>query len=165
MRRFHLITPLLFFMLLLITGGNMVFAEERTRIGMLEEVILFPYGVRLDARIDTGAAMCSLDARDLKVVDDVATFRLSKHYGGLKLELPVVQWRTIRNAEAREKRPVVELEFCVGPRKVKVLVNLNDRSGVRYPLIIGRNLLKENFLVDCIETKCAPPVCPEVPAK
>jgi len=134
-------------------GGNRVEAEERTRIGPVEEVILLPWGVRLPARIDTGAAQSSLDARELTIKDNMAEFKLPEKYGGLRLRLPILT------------RPVVEVELCVGPRHLRTRVNLNDRSKVKYPLIIGRNILRGNFVVDCMKSKCAPPSCPEAAAK
>ena len=55
-------------------------AGEKITIGDVEDVVLMPWGVRLPARIDTGAATSSLDARDLKVKDSVAVFKLPKKY-------------------------------------------------------------------------------------
>lgn len=138
-------------------------AEEKITIGLVEDVILLPWGVKLPARIDTGAATSSLDARELKVHDNIAEFKLPKKYGDLHLQLPVVGWKTIRSAESRERRPVVEMELCVGPKRLRIHVNLNDRSMVKYPLILGRSALKENFVVDCMHQHCLPPGCPEVP--
>ena len=135
---------------------------RRLIVGEVEDVILLPWGIKLPARIDTGAATSSLDARDLKVEGGVAEFRLSKKYGGMQLRLPVVDWLTIRSSEASEERPIVEVEFCIGSKRVRTRVNLNDRSTVRYPLLIGRNALKENFVVDCMQERCSPPSCPEV---
>ena len=137
-------------------------AEEKMTIGLVEDVILLPWGVKLSARIDTGAATSSLDARELKVHDNIAEFKLPKKYGDLHLQLPVVGWKTIRSAESRERRPVVEMELCVGPKRLRIHVNLNDRSMVKYPLILGRTALKENFVVDCMHSNCLPPSCPEV---
>jgi hypothetical protein len=88
----------------------------------------------------------------LKINNNVANFKLPDKYGGLQLSLPVVDWKTIRSAESREKRPVVEMELCVGPKRLRVHVNLNDRSMVKYPLILGRNVLKDSFVVDCIHS-------------
>ena len=140
-------------------------AEEKITIGLVEDVILLPWGVKLPARIDTGAATSSLDARELKVHDNIAEFKLPKKYGDLHLQLPVVGWKTIRSAESRERRPVVEMELCVGPKRLRIHVNLNDRSMVKYPLILGRTALKENFVVDCMHSNCLPPSCPEVPSE
>jgi hypothetical protein len=144
---------------------GMVNAEEKLAIGLVEDVILLPWGVRLPARIDTGAASSSLDARELKVENNVADFKLPDPYGGLKLRLPVVGWKTIRTSESRERRPVVEMEICLGPKPLRIKVNLNDRSMVKYPLIIGRNALKKNFLVDCMKSNCLPPTCKEAPSQ
>jgi len=144
---------------------GMVNAEEKLKIGLVEDVILLPWGVKLPARIDTGAASSSLDARELKVEDNVADFKLPDSFGGLKLRLPVVGWKTIRTSESRERRPVVEMEICIGPKPLRIKANLNDRSMVKYPLIIGRNALKRNFVVDCMKSNCLPPSCPEVPSQ
>jgi hypothetical protein len=150
--------------LFLIPGGAMA-SEEKISIGLVEEIILLPWGVKMPARIDTGAATSSLDARDLRIKDKMAEFRLPEKYGGLQLHLPILDWQAVRSAEAREKRPVVEMEICLGSKKVRARVNLNDRSQVKYPFIIGRNILKENFVVDCMKEYCSPPSCPPVAPK
>ena len=139
--------------------------EGKIVVGEVEDVILFPWGIKLAARVDTGAAMSSLDARDLKVKDGFSEFKLSQKNGGLQLRLPIVDWLTIRSSEASEQRPIVELEFCIGPKRVHTRVNLNDRSTVKYPLLLGRNTLKEDFIVDCTQERCSPPACPGVPLK
>jgi hypothetical protein len=140
-------------------------AGEKMTIGEVEDVILMPWGVRLPARIDTGAATSSLDARELTVKNNMAEFRLPKKYGSLQLRLPVVEWQKIRSADFRERRPVVEITFCMGPKLIRAQVTLNNRSTVSYPLIIGRNVLKDKFVVDCMHSNCLPPTCPEVPSQ
>ncbi|MGZ3568592.1 MAG: ATP-dependent zinc protease family protein, partial [Thermodesulfobacteriota bacterium] len=123
-------------------------AEEKIVLGGVEDVILLPWGIKLPARIDTGAAKSSLDAREIEVQDDMIEFKLPKKYGGLQIRLPIMGWRHIRTPEGLERRPVVELEICLGSKRFLTLVNLTDRSMVKYPLILGRNSLRENFLVD-----------------
>jgi hypothetical protein len=146
----------------LFTPG-MVRAEETVTIGGVEDVILLPWGVKLPARIDTGAAKSSLDAQELKVQEDRVGFKLPRRYGGLQLRLPIVEWRHVRTPEGLERRPVVELEICLGSRRFRTLVNLTDRSMVKYPLILGRNFLKENFVVDVKRRRTAKPNCPDIP--
>jgi len=148
---------------LLLVGGAS--AGEKMTIGEVEDVVLMPWGVRLPARIDTGAATSSLDARELNVKNNVAEFRLPKKYGSLQLRLPVIEWQNIRSADFREQRPVVEITFCMGPKLIRTQVTLNNRSTVTYPLIIGRNVLKDKFVVDCTHSNCLPPSCPEVPSQ
>ncbi len=135
--------------------------KEQITIGRVEDVVLLPWEVKLPARIDTGASVSSLDARDLTIKENFAEFRLPSQYGNLQLCLPIIGWKIIRSAEAREKRPVVQLEFCIGPKRIKTLVNLNDRSGVKYPVILGRNILSKNFIVDSTRKNLLKPLCPE----
>lgn len=148
------------FLLLAVETVN---SEAKTTIGTVEEVILLPWGVRLPARIDTGAAKSSLDARELKIEGDMVEFKLPPKYGGLRLRLPVLEWRHIRTPEGTQRRPVVEMELCLGPKRIRSKVNLTDRSSVKYPMIIGRNFLMQNFIVDVRRRKIARPSCPESP--
>ena len=41
------------------------------------------------------------------------------------------------------KRPVVDLELCLGDVKRTVEVNLVDRSSFNYPLLVGSKALRE----------------------
>ncbi len=138
---------------------------EKISIGEVEDVLLMPWGVRLPARIDTGAATSSLDAQDLKVKNGVAEFKLPKKYSSQQFHLPVIRWRSIRSADFKEKRPVVEITLCLGAKLLHTEVNLNDRSTVKYPLILGRNVLKDHFVVDCGRSNCLTPSCTEAPSK
>ncbi len=144
-------------MLLLVPGTTS--AEGTMTIGTVEEVILLPWGAKLPARIDTGAAKSSLDARELKITGDTVEFRLPEQVGGLRLRLPIVEWKHVRSPDGLQRRPVVELEFCLGPKRIRNKVNLNDRSFVKYPLILGRNFLKDHFVVDVSRRRILPPKC------
>jgi len=150
----------LFIFLLFLTLGA-VKDEKKIAIGTVEEVILLPWNIRLPARIDTGAAKASLDARELKIHGTVAEFRLPEDYGGMLLSLPIVEWRHVRSSKGRERRPVVEVDLCIASKRVRIKANLNDRSMVKYPIILGRNALKDHFIVDVKRSKIIPPVCPD----
>ena len=141
----------------------MVSAEEKVTIGTVEDVILLPWRVKLPARIDTGAAKSSLDAQELKLHEDRVEFKLPRKYGGLHLRLPIIEWRHVRTPEGLERRPVVELEICLGSKRIHTKVNLTDRSMVKYPLILGRNFLKDNFIVDVKQQRTVPPNCSNNP--
>ena len=138
-------------------------AEDKTRtvIGAVEEVVLLPWGVKLSARIDTGAAMTSLDVRELTIKNKVAQFRLPEKYGNVLIKLPVIRHCNVRSSGFRERRPVVEIELCVGSRRMRVHVNLSDRSHLEYPLILGRNVLNQGFIVDCAQERMLSPNCLE----
>jgi hypothetical protein len=155
--------PLLALLIMGVTGA--VDAQEKVTIGLVEDVVLMPWKIRLPARIDTGAAVSSLDARSLKVIDNEVEFVLPSKYGGQKIRLPIAGWHTVRSAEAKERRPIIEIELCVGPKLIRAKVNLNDRSQMKYPFLLGRNILTENFVVDCDRNNCAPPNCLEETSK
>jgi hypothetical protein len=136
--------------------------SARITVGVVEDVILNPWGISFPARIDTGADVSSLDARDIVVRNEVATFKLGKRYGGLQLQLPVVEWRHIQTAMGTEKRPVVEVSICLGSKLFPTLATLKDRSEMIYPFLVGRTALSGNFLVDPSRSRVAQPACPAV---
>lgn len=153
--------PMLAMLSLLVLGTAN--AEEKITLGAVEDVILLPWGVRLPARIDTGAAKSSLDARELVIQDGMAEFKLPQEFGGVQLRLPIIEWKHIRSPDGRQQRPVVELELCIGSKRIRSKVNLTDRSMVKYPLILGRNFLRGNFVVDVKRRMTTPPCCPDIP--
>jgi len=134
-------------------------AKEKIRIGMVENVILLPWGIELPARIDTGASKSSLGGLDLKVDGEMAEFKLPLKYGGLQLRLPILEWRHVRSPGGRERRPVVEMELCLGSKRIRTKVNVTDRSQMKYPLIVGRNVLREDFVVDVKKAYVVKPDC------
>jgi hypothetical protein len=148
------------FSLLVLGTAN---AEDKITLGAVEDVILLPWGMRLPARIDTGAAKSSLDARELVIQDAMAEFKLPQEFGGVQLRLPIIEWEHVRSPDGRQQRPVVELELCIGSKRIRSKVNLTDRSMVKYPLILGRNFLRKNFVVDVKRRMTAPPRCPDIP--
>ncbi len=153
----------LIFIITIFSFTPLLHAEDKTKtlIGGVEEVVLFPWGVKLTARIDTGASMTSLDVRNLTIKNRIAHFKLPEKYGNTLISLPVIRHCDIRSPEARERRPVVEIELCIGEKRLRVHVNLNDRSRVEYPIILGRNVLNQGFIVDSSQEKILPPKCLE----
>jgi hypothetical protein len=132
---------------------------EPVTLGVVEEVVLSPWGVNFSARIDTGADLSSLDARELVVKNNVANFKLGKRWGSRRLQLPVVDWRQVQTAMGIEKRPVVEISICLGSKHFRTLATLKDRSEMLYPFLVGRSALNENFLVDPSRSKAAGSGC------
>jgi hypothetical protein len=128
-------------------------------VGAVEEVVLNPWGVSFPARIDTGADFSSLDAREIVVRNNVASFKLGKRFGGQQLQLPVVDWRYIQTSMGTEKRPVVEISVCLGSKLFRTPVTLKDRSEMVYPFLVGRRTLNGKFLVDPSISRAAQPTC------
>jgi hypothetical protein len=129
-------------------------------LGVVEDVVLSPWGISFPARIDTGADISSLDARDIAVRDNFAEFKLGRRFGGRRLRMPVVEWRRIQTSTGTEKRPVVEISICLGSKRFRTLATLKDRSQMMYPFLVGRSALSGNFLIDPSRVKAAHPACP-----
>jgi hypothetical protein len=134
--------------------------SKKITIGEVEDVILAPWGISLPARVDTGADLSSLDARDLSVRNNLADFGLGTRYGTFRLQLPVVGWRRVRTSMGTEQRPVVEVSICLGSKLFRTLATLRDRSEMTYPFLVGRSALNGSFLVDTSRSRAAQPACP-----
>jgi hypothetical protein len=133
--------------------------QEVTVLGAVEKVVILPWGLALEARVDTGAAKSSLAAFDLRVKGKMAEFRLPDPGSKEKVRLPVLGWVEVRTNLGKEKRPVVRIEICVAGKRFQTLVNLDDRSGLRYPMLLGRESLRGRFLVDVGRTHLHPTPC------
>jgi hypothetical protein len=152
--------------ILLLMASPTVGAEPMMTLGAVEDVILSRWKVKIPARIDTGAATSSLDVCELKRLSrKEVEFKLPDRCGGHKIRMPVIAWRTVKSTEgSTERRPVVEMELCLGPKRLRTEVTLNDRSLMEFPLLIGRKTLEGNFVVDVSRSKTLPPTCPEDPS-
>jgi hypothetical protein len=68
--------------------------------------------------------------------------------------LETYQARIIRIAKIKRlgqgavSRPTIKLGICMGRTYKEVEVNLTDRSGFTYQMLIGRSFLKGSFLID-----------------
>jgi hypothetical protein len=129
-------------------------------LGVVEDVVLTPWGVSVPARIDTGADLSSLDARDIVVRKGIAEFRLGSQPGPHRVQLPIVDWGHVQTSMGVEKRPIVAISICLGSKLVRTPVTLKDRSGMAYPFLIGRSALSGSFLVDTSRSRAAQPNCP-----
>ena len=100
-------------------------------------------------RVDTGAASTSVNAHSIRVEDDTVEYILVNGEGReVPMRSPLAKTDFVRTSEGREERVYVELAFRFDDREKRVLANLNDRSQLRYPLLLGRNWLEGDYLVD-----------------
>ena len=136
-----------------------VLAAEPTLHGRYEYIALPEIGGQvLKAKMDTGALTASLSAKDIETFtrdgDDWVRFRLAtkdadnKVYEHKIARISKIKTRSEEDEDDDEKiaptkRPVVDLELCLGNVKRTVEVNLTDRSSFNYPLLIGAKALRE----------------------
>ena len=135
-----------------------VLAAEPTLYGRYEYIALPEIGGEvLKAKMDTGALTASLSAKDIETFkrdgEDWVRFRLATKDASNKVyEHKIARISKIKSRSDEEdegestevaKRPVVDLELCLGDVKRTVEVNLTDRSNFNYPLLIGAKALRE----------------------
>lgn len=127
-----------------------------TPIGRAERVRLPGHSnLLIPAKIDTGADTSSIWASSIREHDGALEFVLfgkgSQYYTGQTVTVPRSGYRvtTIANSFGhRESRYVVRQPIVLGGRLVRASFTLADRSGKVYPILIGRRLLKNKFVVD-----------------
>jgi len=82
----------------------------------------------------------------------------------MHFDLPVVRMVRIReHGNRQQERPVVRLGICLGRSYRQAEVNLVDRSGFDYRLLIGRKVLAGNVVVDPSRAWLLAPDCRDGP--
>lgn len=122
-------------------------------IGKIEKVRLVPPNIVLKARIDTGAKTTSIDAREISpferdgkqwvrfvMMDDTKPYIIEKKV------TRTVQIK--RHGTESQDRYVIKMRIVLGDVSQMIEVSLNDRDAYLYPVLIGRNFLRDNCIVD-----------------
>jgi len=130
-------------------------------IGQAEYLTVFPQKYRYRARIDSGATTCSMSASDIEIFerDGKKWVRFSlplpsdnpeeKLKKGEPQEYPITRVANIKRHGAEDQmRPAVKLKVQLGKFEGRIEFTLTDRSKYEYPVLIGRNLLDGNLLID-----------------
>lgn len=119
------------------------------------ETIDFPelqlFGV--PAKTDTGADSSAIWASQAVVTPEGLQFVLfgpgSEFYTGTPILADTYRTTSVKNSFGEaEFRYKVRLLLRVGGRSVRAWFNLSERAGMRFPVLLGRRLLKNKFLVD-----------------
>lgn len=134
-------------------------------VGWVDNVKIYPGGIQIHARMDSGAKTSSLRPDDSRTFErdgetwirvDVFDKKGRKH----AFERPVVRFARIkRHTGTPERRPVIRLGICVGDVYKEVEATIGRRSEFNYPLLVGRNFLAGSFLIDSAHTYTTKPSC------
>ena len=124
-------------------------------IGAVEWARIEPANLWMESRIDTGAETTSIHAEDIQLIErdgkryvsfvliDAVTGR--RHPQELRLRRRVL---IKQNGGPDQRRFVVRMWVTVGDSRSRIDVNLADRTGFEYPMLIGRNFLTDTMIVD-----------------
>ena len=141
------------------------FASGLATAGWIEKAVLLPHNISLHAKLDTGARTSSINAPDPDYFErdgkKWVRFRVTnKDIESVMIEAPVVRDSNIkRHFGEKQTRPVISLQICIGHVLKNVEVNLVDRSGLNYQLLVGRNYLEDSYLVNSGSTYVLSPDC------
>lgn len=104
-------------------------------VGLVEKIVVIG-----DKKIES-LALCDSGARGTSIdIGLAAKARLG----------PIIKTTKIKSASvSREiRRPVVKAKIKIKGRTFNTEVNIQDRSHMTFPVIIGRNILTGNFIID-----------------
>lgn len=141
-------------------------------LGWFEAVSLPELGIeRAYAKVDTGADHSVLHGRDpvvhqeeggafvefspplLRVQRSSLDFDSSS---ARRVRGALVDERIVRSSTGHEERRFqVAVELMLGARRLRAHFTLTDRSGMRFPILLGRSTLADGgFLVDPTRSEC-----------
>lgn len=133
--------------------------EGKIVVGRSEYVYIEPGPLKLRARVDSGATTSSLHAADIVRFerDGDNWVRFTTWANGeaepVTLELPVSRRLRIKSkTEAVDRRVTVEVNMSLGDVTQRVEVSLVDRGDFNYPVLIGRNFLRDVAVIDVSRT-------------
>lgn len=130
-------------------------AQDGVKIGLNTDISIsgFNGDNPIRAKVDTGAQYCSLHASDLEVSTDeitrnsIATFT----YNEYKYKMNVAGFQAVSSADGgTTNRPSIKLNVRINEQFIPDIVfNLNDRSNMDFPILIGMNLIEAGkFVID-----------------
>ncbi|MBE9017549.1 hypothetical protein C7Y66_21850 [Chroococcidiopsis sp. CCALA 051] len=145
-------------------------SQQTQIVGWVENGKIAGVDKEVKVKLDTGAKTTSINAEILEKPDKetesggTIRFRFLDGEGNKEVfERPIVRWVEIKSREGSDiRRPVVRMRFCLAGRWIEEEVNLADRDDFNYPVLIGRNMLKQGKLaVDSSQTFTTEPSCPK----
>ena len=147
-------------------GSIFALAAEKRIVGWIETVNIYPGNLEIKAKLDTGARNSSLNAENLEQFKRNGETWVRFDLRNYKNRTEIFEAKVIRTARIKQLgqeadiRPVIKLGICIGNTYKEVEVNLEDRSGFNYQMLIGRSFLKGSFIVDPGLTFTIKPDCP-----
>ena len=154
-------------------------SAEPEVLGFIEWVVMGETGIRLKARLDTGAKTSSLHAVNVESFekDNEEWVRFQLPLGDhedqpsegelehdeviLEFERPV--YRTVlikRKGAPSQRRHVVKMEFCIAGKMHETQFSLTDRGRFTYPVLLGRRFMRDdNILTDSARSFVAEQEC------
>ncbi|MBG6289847.1 ATP-dependent zinc protease [Pseudomonas nitroreducens] len=159
----------LFFISTALVIPTMVRADNFPVNGWVEEVKIYPEGVPVKAKLDTGALTSSMDARNIEYFEKDSkkwvrfdVFVKNSDTGKeseLEFERVLLRKVKVRGAGGADDRPVVKMQICIGNDLLNEEFSLRNRKNMIYPVLVGRKSLKNVGPVDVSKKFTREPDC------
>ncbi len=127
-------------------------------IGRRDTVDLPGFGLEgIEAKIDTGAYTSAIHCSHIKLIERKGVKKISFHIlGSLQEGLGERVFITKNFKEKKikssfgqiEERFVIKTKIKIFGRIIRAEFSLSDRTEMKYPILLGRKLLKNRFIVD-----------------
>ncbi len=132
---------------------------DRKIIGRLENIDFPEWDLYdIEAKIDTGAYTSSLHCHHIKSYQsdnnkEFVKFNLldpsHETYNDKLFKLPVYRTKVVKSSNGTtEERFIVKTQVRIFNQLIETELSLTDRSEMKYPVLIGRKLINNRFLVD-----------------
>lgn len=133
-------------------------------VGRVEWLWIEPVNRVYEARVDTGATTSSISAIDITPFEKDGKrwvrFRLAPDDSddSFEVEAPLVRYVRIRQASSQEldRRPVAALTVRLGKMTEVAEFTLTNRTQMSYPILLGREFLRDVAVVDVARTNIQP---------
>ncbi len=131
----------------------------KVTVGATEIIHVVEVDLDFLTRIDTGARTTSIHALDIKIEDPapkkkdnigkkISLTLINGKDEKKRLQTTIVDALQVRNAQGVEVRYMIPLTLRWHGIDKTINVNLRDRSAMTYKLLIGRDWLSKDFIVD-----------------
>jgi hypothetical protein len=107
----------------------------------------------IQAKVDTGAYTCSLHCSRAEVVNGILEFVLldEEHpeFTGMLFRFKKFVQREVRNSFGEaELRYVIKTKVKLFNRIIRAEFSLSNRGNLKFPVLLGRKILRNRFLID-----------------
>lgn len=142
-----------------ILAVSCVSAQDSRVIGATEQIHLVEADLDFLAVIDTGAYRTSIHALEIEIQDPAPRMRdnigrriaflvVNEAGRSRRISSTISDAMPVRTSHGTEWRYVVPLRLRWGDVEKEVQVNLRDRTPMAYKLLVGRDWIRGDFLVD-----------------
>ena len=132
--------------------------KKKEIIGRLERVSLPDFDLKnIEAKIDTGAYNGAIHISDVHEEQEegktILKFTLldEEHpeYNGKEFTARTFERRMVKSSTGEsEVRYFIPLKLVLKNKDLEVKLSLSNRKEMRYPILIGRKIIKKHFIVD-----------------